>query len=415
MSLPPHLLRVGGVTRPLTETELEPKVLSREIEPWLAAILQSEHVSLLLGNGFGTAIAAAAGAPPAGMALVDFGLPETTAVTRRATELAALSGRGAPNIEDQIRSALQLVAGLEVLADPRAVQWRSAIGGVLGRFLQGVIDMERGIRDAIESGSPDGTKARSLLTSFLLTFASRPASRERLNLFTTNYDRVIEYGCDLVGLRPIDRFVGTLAPVFRASRLEVDMHYNPPGIRGEPRYLEGVIRLAKLHGSIDWRYADRVIRRTVLPFGEAATTLPADPYRTLIIYPNPAKDVETLEYPYAELFRDFSAALCRPNSAVITYGYGFGDDHINRVLADMLSIPSTHLVAISYADTSDRLEAFLGRVSRDQQVSLLIGSHLGDLSSLVQHYLPRPASDALVVRKAEISRKRDSGAESKPE
>ena len=51
-----------------------------------------------------------------------------------------------------------------------------------------------------------------------------------------------------------ERFVGSLAPVFHSSRLGVDLHYNPPGIRGDPRYLEGVVRLTKLHGSLDWRY-----------------------------------------------------------------------------------------------------------------------------------------------------------------
>jgi hypothetical protein len=57
----------------------------------------------------------------------------------------------------------------------------------------------------------------------------------------------------MLGLHVLDRFVGRMNPVFRASRLGVDLHYNPPGIRGEPRYLEGVVRLTKLHGSIDWR------------------------------------------------------------------------------------------------------------------------------------------------------------------
>ena len=45
------------------------------------------------------------------------------------------------------------------------------------------------------------------------------------------------------------------------------MHYNPPGIRGEPRYLEGVARFTKLHGSVDWIYTMRNIRRFGLPFG----------------------------------------------------------------------------------------------------------------------------------------------------
>ena len=52
-----------------------------------------------------------------------------------------------------------------------------------------------------------------------------------------------------------------------------------------------------------------------------------------MIYPNSAKDRETSEYPYVELFRDYAAAVCRPNSVLVTYGYGFGDEHINEIYA----------------------------------------------------------------------------------
>ena len=78
-------------------------------------------------------------------------------------------------------------------------------------------------------------EAFNYLVSFLMSFANRPNTRERLHIFTTNYDRYIEAGCDVAGLRLIDRFVNTLRPVFRTSRLNVDLHYNPPGLRGEPR------------------------------------------------------------------------------------------------------------------------------------------------------------------------------------
>jgi hypothetical protein len=248
--------------------------------------------------------------------------------------------------------------------------------------------------------------------SFLLSFSSRAASRERLQTFTTNYDRLIEYGCDLVGLRPLDRFVGALAPVFRASRLDVDMHYNPPGIRGEPRYLEGVIRLTKLHGSIDWGYDQDSLRRVALPFGASDDhpALPVDPLTSLMIYPNPAKDLETVEYPYAELFRDFSAAICRPNSTLVTYGYGFGDEHVNRVILDMLTIPSTHLVVISFDSCGGRLQRFFDRASRDAQTSLLLGSHFAELGTLVRHYLPKPAIDTLSLKKTDLVRRRETTA-----
>jgi hypothetical protein len=246
------------------------------------------------------------------------------------------------------------------------------------------------------------------LQSFLLSFASRAASRERLHVFTTNYDRLIEHGCDFAGLRIIDRFVGALNPVFRASRVEVDVHYNPPGIRGEPRFMEGVIRVTKLHGSLDWFFDkdERRIYRKGIPFGAPAdhTDIPKKPVDTVMIYPNPAKDVETTQYPYAELFRDFAAAACRPNAVVVTYGYGFGDDHVNRVLLDMLTIPSTHLVIMAYS-ADDRLKAFIEK-TRDAQVSLLIGPHFSDLATLVANYLPKPALDYISGRMTELLKHR---------
>jgi hypothetical protein len=408
----PHLYRVGSVEAALDEAPTTPADHRRHIEPWLSAVFQSEHLSLLVGNGLTTAVVAASGGKPLTMGVVPFGCDLEEEVDGWAAESASKLGRGSPNIEDQLRAALQLIGGLEVLKDPRAEAWQTSVNSVLTTFARTVLDTERQIDSAVRAGSEDGVLARSLLVSFLLSFASRTPSRERLHAFTTNYDRVLEYGCDLVGLRPLDRFVGALAPVFRASRLDVDMHYNPPGIRGEPRYLEGVIRLTKLHGSLDWAYEQSALRRTALPFAAADDhpALPADPLASLMIYPNPAKDLETVEYPYAELFRDFSAALCRPNSTLVTYGYGFGDEHINRVVLDMLTIPSTHLVVMSYDDCGGRLASFLERASRSAQVSLLVGSHFGDLRTLVQYYLPKPAIDVLSEKKVEILEKRGAPA-----
>ena len=134
------------------------------------------------------------------------------------------------------------------------------------------------------------------------------------------------------------------------------------------------------------------------------TDIPKNPVDTVMIYPNPAKDVETTQYPYAELFRDFAAAACRPNAVVVIYGYGFGDDHVNRVLLDMLTIPSTHMVIMAYA-ADDRLNTFIGR-TRDAQVSLLIGPHFSGLETLVANYLPKPALDYISGRMTELLKHR---------
>jgi len=129
-------------------------------------------------------------------------------------------------------------------------------------------------------------------------------------------------------------------------------------------------------------------------------------HKSLLVYPNPAKDVETSEYPYAELFRDMASAIVRPNSVLVTYGYGFGDDHINRVIADMLTVPSTHLVAIMFSDTDNRLRNFLEASGRGSQVSILLGSHFGDLESLGHFYLPKPAIDRITAREVDLLRRR---------
>ena len=126
----------------------------------------------------------------------------------------------------------------------------------------------------------------------------------------------------------------------------------------------------------------------------------------LMIFPNASKDRETADYPYVELFRDLAAAICRPNHTLIAFGCGFGDEHINRVVEDMLTIPSTHLVIIAYSDPLGRIMNMYERLGRHAQISLLIGDHVGAFQILVDQYLPKPAIDRTTFRMAELLKAR---------
>lgn len=390
------------------------------IEPWLTALFQSDHLSLLIGSGLTIAVNALAGGKTIqGMQPPTFDVLDDR-IIRSSGDIARSAGRGEPNFEDKIRVANELLQGLnhycateeEFEGSDRIRDelkgLAAAISGALEGFAHGILEVENSI-----AGSENREEAFGYLVNFLMSPASRAGTRERLQLFTTNYDRLIEAGAEIAGIHLIDRFVGSITPILRASRLGIDMHYNPPGIRGEPRYLEGVVRLAKLHGSLDWINVGREIRRLGLPFGANRI----DPYldapglegadvMNLMIYPNAAKDRETAEYPYVDLFRDFAAAICRPNSTLVTYGFGFGDEHITRVIRDMLTIPSTHLVIISYDDPDERIMGFYRRVSKPAQVTLLVGNQLGDLKALVDRYLPKPAIDRSTYRMTELLRSR---------
>jgi len=393
--------------------------LRPRIEPWLTALVQSEHLSLLVGSGLTHAVhGLATGDSLPGMSPLTFEAfsREIEGEAKRAAEAA---GRESGNFEDQLRVATELLRGLEIIAStkPEDAVERAQLSDLTGEvkkaleeFASSILEGERSL---VSAPADPREQAFNYLVSFLMSFASRTGTRERLQLFTTNYDRYLEAGADAAGLRPIDRFVGTLAPVFRASRLDVDLHYNPPGIRGEARYLEGVARFTKLHGSVDWVDFDGAIRRIGLPFGAVDTSpflsapgLQGVDATRLMIYPNSAKDRETTSAPFVELFRDFAASICRPNSTLVCYGYSFGDEHINRVFEDMLTIPSAHLVVIAYDDPLGRIMRTYDRLGRSAQISLLIGVHLGDLLSLVKHYLPKPAIDRTTFRMAELLKAR---------
>lgn len=386
------------------------KDLRQRIEPWLTALFQSEHLTLLAGSGLTHAIhRLATGKLAAGMDRASF-KTHGSEIEQAANKSAGAAARKKANIEDDLRAANELLRGIEILDDTDAPTLKKEITELLRDFSKKILLSETGIAEA---DWPAREKALNTLVNFLMSFASRTGTRDRLNLFTTNYDRLLETGSELAGLHLLDRFIGNLTPIFRSSRLDLDMHYNPPGIRGEPRYLEGVARFTKLHGSVDWVQVRDEIRRIGMPFGANSIKPHLDipgggeiDAHELMIYPNAAKDSETAQYPYVELFRDFASALCRPNSTLVAYGYSFGDEHINRIIRDMLTIPSTHLVIIAYGDELGRIKENYNRIGRPSQISLLIGPELADISVLTESFLPKSAIDRTTSRMSDLLKMR---------
>jgi hypothetical protein len=393
--------RLGDVDI-IGEQPLEAVPSRAELERWVNALVQIDHLSLLVGNGLPISLLSSLGqsSPTMAMGPSDGDLPSPLREhLQEGTQAAATAaGRGDANIEDWLRSAMLAESGLRLAGHPDdADAVRDAIDATLQALVDAVVAGEALLLGSDTAPSGGDLTPRGYLVAFLLSLGSRPTSRDRLHIFTTNYDRMIEWGLELAGIRSVDRFVGTLEPRFHSSRLEVDLHYNPPGMRGEPRALDGVVRLTKLHGSLDWRWTGDMVVRRPTAFGSSSV---AD--SGLMIFPNAAKDLDTAFFPYADLFRDFSAAVCRPNSVLVVFGYGFGDSHLNRVIADMLSIPSTHLLVISYDDPGGRIGSFCSAHYREGQISQLIGPAFGSLTTAVDQILPRPAADQVIWRRAKL-------------
>ena len=70
------------------------------------------------------------------------------------------------------------------------------------------------------------------------------------------------------------------------------------------------------------------------------------------------KDRTTLMVPYSDLFRQMQGILLNPNSVLITLGYSFSDEHINRIILNNLAIPSFKLIIFGDSDNIKLLRSF---------------------------------------------------------
>ena len=382
--------------------------LRKIIEPWLSGILQSEHLALLVGAGLTQSVCCIADVLSSSMGTADFKEYQVK-IDSYAQKAAQKMGRGKYNIEDQIRTSLELLSGYEIDENIDAANELSPIiDDVLESFGNSILRAESEFVKKLDKGDAKAEWALKCLVSFMLTFSSRNATRDRLHIFTTNYDRFIEYACDNAGIKILDRFYGKIEPVFSQNDTNLDYYYRVSDSQNEFRYAENVVRYSKLHGSVDWLQKKNKIYHSSLKFGaDKIMDIDKDKYREqLMIYPNSMKSIETLFHPYAELFRDFSSSICRPNSVLIVYGYGFGDSHINKIIKEMLTIPSTHIVVIAY-NADERLIGFLKTVNLDQ-VTLLCGSEIASIDKLVSYYLPKAAIDKISVIVSKLLNERES-------
>ena len=166
--------------------------------------------------------------------------------------------------------------------------------------------------DFISSGT-----SLPLHEAFLRRLGRRSARRERLKLFTTNYDRCFEHAGQRTGFVVIDGFTFAQPSFFEPSLFTYDV-VRRGGERERPDYIESLFHLYKLHGSIDWE-VDGEARRVVK---EPNTDRP------LLIYPRSSKYELAFEQPYLEMISSYQACIRRRDTGLLIVGFGFNDRHI---------------------------------------------------------------------------------------
>ncbi len=166
-----------------------------------------------------------------------------------------------------------------------------------------------------ECSHPLTAGATAVHEDFLRRLVQRHPRQSRTNLFTTNYDLCFETAAAAIGLPLIDGFTFTVPPRFQPDVFDYDI-VTTSSYSKEPERVPRLIRLYKLHGSVDWVLNDGVITKV------------AGAKQPLLVYPRAGKYAASYSPPFLEAMSRFQGLLRQRSLGVICVCSGLNDMHV---------------------------------------------------------------------------------------
>jgi len=144
-----------------------------------------------------------------------------------------------------------------------------------------------------------------------------------VEIFTPNYDLLLEEAFERARLPYFDGFTGAHRPFFDPTSIADDLL--------PARWS----RLWKIHGSLGWEVAGDAIIRT------------GSREATMLIYPDHLKYDQITRQPYSALFERLRTFLMIPDSLLLCSGFSFFDAQITAVLDEALAA-NTHTAIFAF-------------------------------------------------------------------
>lgn len=232
----------------------------------------------------------------------------------------------------------------------------------------------------------------TLYETFYRKLVLRDRSLPRPWIFTTNYDLFNETAMDRLGLPYANGFSGVVERRFNPATFRYALAEQLDLTNRKWSAVDGFVYLCKIHGSISWTEDDHGL----FPIREMAVSKEQEPGR-IMIYPTPAKQNSSLGSPYADLFREFQSRIVREQSVLFTMGYAFGDEHINNIIYQALTIPTFRLVI--FVDPTLEGEVAKLRALNDPRIWIIGGS--GPEADRKAHYFDTIIDEFLPQRPSE--------------
>jgi len=271
----------------------------RRIKQALGAVLGSEQLVTLIGLG----ASAAVGGPKMSdlwKKVRDKDTNSFAAIQVKVGDTTPLTGTG--DIE-ALLSKCQVLANTPVGPDATVGPFIASAEKIIAEACHGYVE----------------TADLSSHEHLLRILARRPQGKPRTRIFTTNYDLCIERAAANSGAIIVDGFGRESIPVFDGTNFDIDFVRRRIESKG-PEFIDGVVHLAKLHGSVDWAIErNQIVRRD-------------RPTAPVIIYPRSDKFELTYRQPFLEMMSQFQSALRQPSLGLLVVGFGFADAHLSEMI-----------------------------------------------------------------------------------
>jgi hypothetical protein len=191
---------------------------------------------------------------------------------------------------------------------------------------------------------------------------SKSSRRACVEIFTLNYDVLVEHALEAERVPVFDGFVGSYQPFFHPDSLR--RIETAPG----PNWT----RLWKMHGSVTWRRVEQDGRSRVVR-GEPDG-------RGEMILPSFQKYDESRLQPYSAFTDRLGRFLDQDDALLIIAGFSFGDEHVNNLIFGALeNRPRTHVYALQFDEPRD--ESDLIRRGAQRSNLIVMGPHTGVIGS----------------------------------
>jgi len=175
------------------------------------------------------------------------------------------------------------------------------------------------IGDKVRVSLPKGPNPFSQLVAWIAGTHRAHA----VEIFTPNYDLLIEEAFERARVPYFDGFAGAHQPFFDAAGVSSD--------ELPARWS----RVWKLHGSLGWRIVNSLVVRS----GGRDTTE--------LIYPDHLKYDQVTRLPYSALFERLRQFVSTPDTLLLSSGFSFRDAHICAILDEALAV-NTHTAILAF-------------------------------------------------------------------